>query len=124
MLAVLLAVAAAIQAPQPFPVSGVAEFGGAWRFALGDGTGWATPAHPDSGWRRVAVPAAWGDAGFPGYRGYAWYRLRYQVDSTVLAPMGVRFASVATAYQVFVDGRRIGGAGAFPPATTPAPTCR
>ncbi len=115
MLAVLLAVAAAIQAPQPFPVSGVAELGGAWRFAIGDGTGWATPAHPDSGWRRVAVPAAWGDAGFPGYRGYAWYRLRYQVDSTVLAPMGVRFASVATAYQVFVDGRRIGGAGAFPP---------
>ena len=115
MLAVLLAVVAAIQAPQPFPVSGIAQFGGGWRFAVGDGPAWATPGHPDSGWRRVAVPATWADAGFPGYRGYAWYRLHYQVDSTITAPMGVRFASVATAYQVFADGRRIGGAGAFPP---------
>ena len=115
MLAVLFAVAMAVQGPPPFPVSGVAELGGGWRFAVGDAPGWAMPAHPDSGWRRVAVPAEWADAGFPGYRGYAWYRLHYQVDSTVVAPMGVRFASVATAYQVFVDGRRIGGAGAFPP---------
>ena len=115
MLAVLLAVAAAIQAPQPFPVSGVAELGGGWRFAVGDGPAWAMPSHPDSGWRRVAVPAAWADAGFPGYKGYAWYRLRYQMDSTVVTPMGLRFASVATAYQVFVDGRPIGGVGTFPP---------
>jgi len=119
MLAVLLAVAAALQAPPPFPASAITELRTGWRFAVGDSAVWASPGYPDGTWRAVQVPAPWSSLGLAGYRGYAWYRLRYQIDSAVTEPMGLRFQSVATAYEVFVDGRRIGGFGDFPPRYRP-----
>jgi diguanylate cyclase (GGDEF)-like protein len=112
MLAVLLA--AALQGPQPFPTSGVAELRGAWRFAQGDSAIWARPGHADGVWRILQVPGSWSSQGLAGYRGYGWYRYRYWLDSTVTEPMGVRFGSVATVYEAYADGRRIGAVGEFP----------
>jgi diguanylate cyclase (GGDEF)-like protein len=115
MLAFVLAAAVALQGPQPFPISGVSELRGAWRFAQGDSAAWARPEHADGQWHLVQVPGSWSSQGLAGYRGYGWYRLQYRLDSTVTEPMGVRFGSVATAYEAFADGRRIGGVGDFPP---------
>jgi diguanylate cyclase (GGDEF)-like protein len=115
MLALLLAVAAALQAPRPFPVSSVAELRGAWRFAAGDSAEWAQPVLPDGAWRAIDVPGSWTRQGFPDLRGHGWYRFHYQIDGIVLEPLAVRFASVAGAFDVFADGRRLGGVGDFPP---------
>jgi len=125
MLALLLAVAATLpaaqapQTPQPFPRSAVAELGTGWRFAVGDSAAWASPGHPDGTWRAVQVPASWSSLGLADLRGFGWYRLRYQIDTAYTEPMGLRFQSVATAYEVFLDGRRIGGFGDFPPGYRP-----
>lgn len=118
MLALLLALVAAFQGPQPFPASGVSELGGTWRIAVGDSAAWARPEFDDAAWRLARVPASWSAQGLGAVRGFVWYRLHYTVDTTGAPPMGVRFSSVATAYEVFADGRPIGGVGGFPP--TPA----
>ena len=112
MFALLLV--AALQGPQPFPVAAVAELRG-WRFAAGDSAVYARPGHNDAAWRAIEVPGTWGRGGIPALRGFGWYRLHYTVDSVPQEPMGVRFVGVTTAFEAFVDGRPIGGAGEFPP---------
>lgn len=101
--------------PQQFPVGEVAELRGAWRFARGDSAMWARPGWPDGDWQLVAVPGRWPEQGGARYRGYAWYHLHYQLDSTATEPLAVRFSSVATVFEVFADGKRLGGMGQFPP---------
>ena len=123
VLAALLVAALLAQDPQPLPAAGrqsfptgeIVELRGAWRFARGDSAMWARPGWPDGEWQLVLVPGRWPDQGAARYRGYAWYRLHYQLDSTATEPLAVRFTSVATVYEVFADGKRFGGVGAFPP---------
>ena len=103
------------QAPDTFPVTGVTELRAGWRLSPGDSVAWAQPSYDDRGWREAAVPGTWARQGLPGYRGFAWYRLRYTLDSAVSEPMAVRFTGAATAFEVYADGRRIGGVGVFPP---------
>ena len=115
MLPLLLVAALALQGPVAFPTSAITELRTGWRFAIGDNPDWARPAHADANWRQAAVPGTWQQDGFPNYRGFVWYRLRYRVDSTAAKPMGIRFTGVATAYEVFADGQSLGGVGGFPP---------
>jgi diguanylate cyclase (GGDEF)-like protein len=115
MLPLLLAAALALQGPVPFPTAAIAELRTGWRFTIGDNPAWARPGHADTNWRQAAVPGTWQEDGFPNYRGFVWYRLRYRLDSTAAMPMGIRFTGVATAYEVFADGRLLGGVGRFPP---------
>ena len=113
MLALLLI--AALQGPQPFPTSAVAELRGGWRFAPGDSAIRARPEHDDAEWGAIEVPGTWGRGGIPALRGFGWYRLRYTVDSVPQEPQGIRFVGVTTAFEAYVDGRLIGGVGEFPP---------
>ncbi len=122
MLAALLAAALLAQDSQPalpvvppFPLAGLAQLAGTWRFARGDSAVWARPGWPDAGWQVVAVPGQWPRLGGERYRGYGWYRYHYQLDSTATEPLAVRFSSVATVYEAFADGKRFGGVGTFPP---------
>lgn len=112
----------------------VVTLNGPWRFHTGDSPAWAEPAFDDSGWESVdltAPPGAhdpdvglsgyvpgWSAGGHAGYQGYAWYRLRFSVT----APAGSTFALTGPAlvddvYQVFVDGKLLGGIGDFSGAT-------
>jgi len=113
----LLVAALLAQAPprDTFPVAGVTELRVGWRLFAGDSAGFAQPGYDDSGWRRALVPGTWARQGLAKYRGFVWYRLHYSLDSSVAEPMGVRFPSVAAAFEAFADGRRIGGVGGFPP---------
>ena len=103
---------------------------GPWRFHTGDAPGWADPAFDDSGWESVdltAPPGAhdpdvglsgyvpgWSARGHAGYKGYAWYRMRISVvapANSALALVGPTL--VDNAYQVFLDGKLLGGIGDF-----------
>jgi hypothetical protein len=121
---------------------------GPWKFHVGDSPLdpatraplWANPGFDDSAWGTIDLKPrpgwsdpyngdpryvpGWTATGYPGYMGYAWYRLRVPV----LAKEGVRLALSSPSYvddgfQVFSNGELIGGFGKFgdpgrPPVVT------
>jgi hypothetical protein len=108
----------------------VVNLTGPWKFHQGDDPGWAAADFDDSAWNTfdfAAPPGAhdsdvgltgyspgWTARGFAGYWGYAWYRLRVNVDP--LPEQGLALAgppSVDSAYQAFVNGHLLGSAGDF-----------
>jgi hypothetical protein len=124
---------AAAATPNPAPVAlgqSVVALNGPWKFHTGDNPLWAEPNFDDSTWETVDLtppPGAhdfdvgltgyvpgWQARAHRGYFGYAWYRIRVSVN----APLGETLALcgpfyVDSAYQVFLNGRLLGGMGNF-----------
>ena len=112
-------------------VVGKAEraLGGPWRFRVGDDTVWASPAYDDRSWETVSLAAppgahdgdvgltgyvpGWSARGHAGYAGFAWYRIRVRLSGDIdsLAIAGPPY--VEDAYQLFVNGKLLGGIGEF-----------
>ncbi|RAO78078.1 hypothetical protein CA260_09700 [Dyella jiangningensis] len=103
---------------------------GPWRFHLGDDARWSSPDFDDSAWETVDLTPApgahdgdvglpgyvtgWNQRGHAGYTGYAWYRMKVTVESgpgTQLALAGPTL--VDSTYQLYVDGKLLGGPGVF-----------
>jgi len=102
---------------------------GPWKFHTGDDPGWSNPALDDSKWGSMDLTPppgsadetigdsgdlpGWTASGYPDYSGYAWYRLKVNVQGA-----GRRLAlkmpdQADDAYEVFVDGKQIGAFGKF-----------
>lgn len=112
-----------------------------WKFQVGDSPLdpsthepiWSQPDFDDSAWERVnlspypdagdmAFIRGWCGRGHAGYWGYAWYRSRVNLT---LPPYAQQLAiagpdRVDDAFQVFLNGRLLGGLGNFS-EITPAP---
>ena len=111
---------------------------GPWKFTVGDSpidpkTGtplWAEPDFDDSKWETVdltpkdgaidpitGLPGyvpGWTAKGHPGYFGYAWYRIRVEVEARQGAELALAGpADVDDGYQVFDDGELAGQFGNF-----------
>jgi hypothetical protein len=103
---------------------------GPWRFRVGDNPRWAAPDFDDAVWESIDLTPQLGahdaDVGLMGYvpgwearghqrySGYAWYRLRVAASAAAgqsLALVGP--TNVDSAYQIYVDGRLLGGIGDF-----------
>ncbi len=109
-----------------------------WRFTIGDspvdpatnGPLWAEPGFDDSKWESLDLTPksteqspitgasgyipGWTTRGHAGYWGYAWYRIRVQVNSgpdVQLAMAGP--AQVDDAYQIYDNGAFVGSFGDF-----------
>ena len=74
---------------------------------------------PDTGWQMVRVPGK-----ERGSEGFAWYRAWLKPHDSFFAAhernlfaesVTLNTRDVADAHEVFINGTRIGGAGAFPP---------
>jgi diguanylate cyclase (GGDEF)-like protein len=105
------------------PTSGIITLHGPWRFHAGDDLGWAQAGHDDSAWETVTVPRNWAlPDGAAERAGFGWYRLRVSFGEAAAAPLALRFLNVATAYEVWVDGARVGGIGGFPPESRARPS--
>jgi hypothetical protein len=96
------------------------ELAGPWKFHIGDNTAWAQPDFDDSSWEDLdltrgsnGLALGWTARGHRGYSGYAWYRLRIDVEGAKHALALKMPDSVDDAYQVFVNGQRIGDFGKF-----------
>ncbi len=101
-----------------------ADLNGSWKFHTGDNMAWAQPDFDDSNWGTIDLTApggsgtndyipGWTANGYPGYAGYAWYRLKVDVQGTG-APLALKMPhDYDDAYQIYVNGRRIGEFGAF-----------
>src|ERR1700728_3849452 len=103
--------------------------GGPWKFHTGDDLAWAQAAFDDSAWGSLDLtpPPGPGDAnigdsddipgwtasGYPGYSGYAWYRLRVNVQGAGRRLSLMMPDHADDAYQVFVNGKEIGSFGTF-----------
>jgi Stage II sporulation protein E (SpoIIE) len=111
---------------------------GPWKFKIGDSPVatatnaplWAEPAFDDSGWETVDLTPpngsydptsgtsgyvpGWTAKGHPGYWGYAWYRIRVEIESKPDLSLALAGPSdIDDIYQVFDNGRLIGAFGDF-----------
>lgn len=103
------------------PDFGIDLAGSGWRFRTGDDPAWAADDYADASWDSWTVPDDWGRSpDLSTYDGYAWYRKTFTLperpegveDSSVIAALGF----IDDADEAFLNGERIGGTGAFPPA--------
>jgi hypothetical protein len=95
----------------------VIDLKGKWKFSIGDKSAWANPAFDDSGWEEINVPSKWEDEGFNGYNGYAWYRTSFTAAQfgTKMQAASLFLGYIDDVDEVYVNGKRIGGSGSFPP---------
>jgi len=105
------------------------ELNGPWKFRTGDNMAWAQTNFDDSNWgsmdltpppgsadETVAVSGdlpGWTAIGYPRYAGYAWYRLRVNIEGATRRLALKMPDQVDDAYQVFVNGQEIGSFGTF-----------
>lgn len=59
------------------------DFGTGWKFSSGDDSLWAFPNFDDSNWDSITVRQDWEPQGYPTYDGYAWYRRKVVVPSSI-----------------------------------------
>ena len=111
---------------------------GLWKFHTGDDMAWANPDFDDSAWGTMDVTPppgtydpfygtsgfvpGWTARGYPGYAGYAWYRLRVNVQNNIAdsadgAPvLAIKMPdNFDDSYQLFVNGQMVGQFGEFSP---------
>ena len=89
---------------------------GEWRFEIGDNEIYAQPDYDDSGWEKIKVPSAWENEGFPGYDGFAWYRISFKADKHLHTEnLYLKMGRIDDVDRVYFNGKLIGGNGGFPP---------
>jgi Stage II sporulation protein E (SpoIIE) len=105
------------------------ELTGPWKFHIGDDMTWAQPDVDDSLWDSMDLtpPAGSADAtlgtsgylpgwtarGYPHHSGFAWYRLKVNVSGATRRLALKMPENVDDAYQVYVNGQKIGEFGSF-----------
>jgi hypothetical protein len=100
---------------------GLAPVDGAWQFHLGDDLSYGSPTLDDAeghnGWERLTTDKSWGAQTHPAYVGYAWYRRHIHVQPVAgeSADMAMLIRHVDDAYEVYWNGKLIGGFGKLPP---------
>ena len=103
-----------IRFPNSLPLDGT------WKIAAGDDPARAQVEFDDSSWKPTIVPLRWEDASLPEYDGIAWYRIRFSVPPEALdrwhgKPLAILLGAVDDADETFLNGRKIGHGGTFPP---------
>jgi sialate O-acetylesterase len=88
---------------------------GTWKFALGDNVNFAKPTYDDSRWEEMYVPASWHEEGFREYRGYAWYRYKFEITFTANEPLFIELGRIDDVDEVYINGHLVGSTGGFPP---------
>lgn len=96
------------------PGKGFVEVGGNWHFRTGDDLAWAQPGYSDSSWEQLRGDQTWGAQTHPSYVGFAWYRKPIEVDGAS-GPLTILMPPVDDAYELYWNGKKIGGSGSLPP---------
>jgi beta-mannosidase len=85
-----------------------------WKFREGDVVGGEAAALDDASWQSVRVPSSWtNDAAT-----FGWYRVRFDVPAGahLAAPLGLMIGGIRDVDAAWLNGRKIGQTGEFPPA--------
>lgn len=102
----------AVQVSIPAALHGAIRLEGPWSFHTGDDPRWAQPGFDDSQWERIMLSSTLLEQGIESYSGYAWYRIRVQLQPSSKAAE-TRLALLVTPFtvgqmQVFANGVEIG----------------
>ena len=96
----------------------IVSLNGVWRFHPGDDPdgklGWAKPDFDDSSWPLLRSNTGWGEQGYKGHTGFAWYRFKVLLPDEH-GPWAILLPRLLTSYQVFADTRLVGEFGGMPP---------
>jgi sigma-B regulation protein RsbU (phosphoserine phosphatase) len=95
----------------------VVSLDGLWRFHPGDDPHWASADFDDSAWPLVHSDKPWTEQGYRNLDGFAWYRFTVQAPSSAM-PLAILLPSILTDYELFQNGKKIGGFGHMPPHGT------
>ncbi len=87
---------------------------GLWRFHPGDDPRWADPDFDDSQWPLISSTKGWSDQGYKNMSGTAWYRARVHI-SRPEEPLSLYVPRILCSYEVYADGKLLGGMGSMPP---------
>ena len=85
-----------------------------WKFNTGDNLGWANPTYKDSSWKSIKTGMQWESQGYQGYDGYAWYRIKFFLSSSLkestLYKDSIRIAlgKIDDCDQTFLNGKLLG----------------
>ncbi len=105
------------------------QLNGPWKFRTGDNMAWAQPDFDDSSWGTMDLTPppgsfdpilgssgylpGWTARGYKGYSGYAWYRLKTNVQDGQTR-LAIKLPDdVDDGYQVYVNGQYVGEFGRF-----------
>ncbi len=103
----------------------IVDLSGVWKFSIGDNPAWADPGFDDTNWEWLSVPGSWEEKGFHGYDGYAWYRKTFQMPkSAENLNLYLQLGYIDDVDEVYVNGKKIGHTGKFPPHYTTAYNAR
>ena len=130
LVAVLLSVAALLPAqsstPGTFDLARDREpmvvLDGSWRFHPGDDPdgklGWSDANFDDTSWPLIRGDKSWNVQGYKNLDGFAWYRARIEIPAGQ-QDLALYIPQIVTSYQVFADGKLLGGEGGMPPHVRP-----
>lgn len=97
------------------------DLSGKWRFEIGDNPAYADPHFDDSSWELIQVPNMWENEGYPGYDGYAWYRIRFYLPTSLKdKSLCLQLGYIDDVDETYINGTHVGGEGEFPPHTETA----
>jgi len=100
----------------------VVALDGSWRFHPGDDPdgklGWANANFDDSTWPLIRGDKSWNIQGYKNLDGFAWYRARIEIPAGQ-QDLALYIPLIVTSYQVFADGKLLGGEGGMPPHIRP-----
>ncbi|HEX4850344.1 MAG TPA: hypothetical protein VFV08_06030, partial [Puia sp.] len=88
-----------------------------WKFKTGDEPQWSYANFNDSSWASIEVGKPWELQGYPGYDGFAWYRLHVVIPSSIkeksFLKEKIRFdlGKIDDGDDVFLNGSLIGHNG-------------
>ena len=112
-LVALILIVSCNQTPEPNAV--LLEKG--WKFKTGDDPAWATPAFDDASWGTMDPKKNWEDQGYKGYNGFAWYRCKTVIRSSLKdlnnpnESLQIVLGKIDDCDQVFLNGEMIGENG-------------
>jgi alpha-galactosidase len=90
---------------------------GEWKFKPGDDLSWAAPETDDASWATIMPSKPWEDQGYEKLDGYAWYRIKFNMPSSirdngfVRDSLQIRLGKIDDCDQVFLNGALIGENG-------------
>ncbi len=87
---------------------------GRWYFEIGDNPKYADQNFDESNWVKVWVPEKWEDEGFPGYDGFAWYRVHVNIPEHLKEKsLFLKLGKIDDRDETYLNGKSIGKTGTF-----------